>query len=58
MYPKRAQTLLEYVVLTGIVVVVVVMFSGDFFGKMLGNEGAFTKHFRNMSERMQGMRVH
>jgi hypothetical protein len=53
---KRAQSLLEYVILASIAITVVVMFSSAFFGKLVNtdpnNAGALGKHFNNMRGRM------
>ena len=52
MKQKPAQTLMEYVILTSVVILVVVLFSGDFFKQLTGNNGAFQNHFANMQQRM------
>jgi hypothetical protein len=49
---KQAQSVVEYVILAAVVIVVVVLGSGKFFSHMIGNNGAFGKHFDNMRQRM------
>ena len=66
MYLKRAQTLIEYVILTSVVIAVIVVCSGTFFNQLTGDgapaknfkpspQGSFYKHFQNMNERMEGV---
>jgi hypothetical protein len=52
MLRKKGQSLIEYVILASVVIAIVVVFSGDFFGKLVGSNGAFTNHFNNMRGRM------
>lgn len=57
MYRKRAQNLLEYVLLASVVIAVIVVCSGTFFNKLTASNGAFSNHFQNMSERMEGVKA-
>jgi len=52
---KKGQNMLEYIILTAIVITIVVLFSGDFFTKLTGvdnQSGAFGRHFDNMRARI------
>ena len=55
---KQGQNLLEYVLVASVVIVVIVLFSGNFFAKMVSRDksgkaqGAFSKHFDNMRARI------
>ena len=48
----KGQNVLEYTLLTAAVIAIIVLGSGKFFSKMTGKDGAFTKHFDNMRQRM------
>jgi len=55
MRKRHAQSLLEYVLLASLTITVVVMFSGSFFQKLVGQDGkhgAFGEHMNNMYQRM------
>jgi len=52
MYKKPAQSLLEYVILTALIICIAVMFSGKFFTGLVGPNGGLGKHFNNMRQRM------